>query len=191
MSEERADYLKELKVTAAEVAELKETWQIAAGQSERNREILKAAKKAGDIRIFWPRDGGFHITDLCSLLFSDRCYRLRPDLELPAEPAKREGDAPFTRTVDGAEVWCCPVVRMKAGALTELRFYLPVNDGRGGAWGITQAAGFLEFLGVMTADESGWPKDWIQNYGCIENRMDTLLADRDLTPWAFVCFRKN
>jgi len=188
MSEEKADYLKRLNVTAAELAELKGTWKVAGGLSERSQAILRAARMAGDILLCWNVDE-FYLTSLDDILSSGRCYRLRPDLELPPpEPAKREGNRPFLHTVDGAEVWCCPVFPRKICGLTELRFLLPSSDA---SFWVSRAAGLREFLGAMTSDENGWPKDWIRHNGVIERNMGMLAGWHLLPLIAYVCFRKD
>ena len=187
MGNEKADYLTKLKVTAAELAELKETWEIAGGLSLRKQAILRAARMAGDILLCWDRCE-FRPTVVDDTLSSGCCYRLRPDLELPPEPAKLEGNEPFPWNVGGVEVWCCPVFDRQVAGMTAMWFQLPRTTL---SYAINEVANFKEFLGVMTADENGWPKDWVcESCRFIpERNMGFLLADFPDSPFHFVCFR--
>lgn len=184
-----SNYLNELKVTEAELNELKGTWEVAGGQSKRKLVILRAAKLAGDV-LACARDGEFYKMSPNETLSGNHCYRLNSLLELPPpQPTKREGDEPFLYTLaDGTEMWCCPVFARRIHYMDVLKFKQP--HARGYRL-VTDAANFLEFLGCMTEDEKGWPKEWIRHCGRVNRDVGSLLAFYPEEPFHFVCFKKD
>jgi hypothetical protein len=148
-------FLRDLNVTADELAELQQNERPFGLLTERQREILDAGRDHNQATEMYCTAG--HWSNALSR--SSRCdpaytYRLNQNLTLPSKPRRPSNPRkPFKWQIDGQEVWCCPVY------VDEERDLVFTKPFCGDPACVGLASSTVGWLGCMEADEDGFPID--------------------------------
>jgi hypothetical protein len=175
-------FLADLQVTAEELSELQSNERPFGLLTERQREILNVGRTPGATQLYAPTDEwdcvGNYPKDSCSI---SATYRLHPDLTLP-ELSQRPSDPrePFRWTIDGHNLWCCPVYEYSNRRMYFKDPYEWVSTLIG------SASSVIGFCGVASADDDGVPCDFRAD---VEIGLMLCWHHRGEYNLDFVCFR--
>jgi hypothetical protein len=173
-------FLRDLNVTAEELAELQQNERPFGLLAGRQQEILNTSRQFGYCQS-WTGSCWFHMKPSKKSCWNKDTYRLHPDLTLP-EPPQRPSDPkePFRWTIDGHRLWCCPVFT------GDYRMYFRYPRNGPSMYWVGSASSFIGFCGVASADENGTPCKWRSSRNISEH-----LANQHwgLTNLDFVCFK--